>query len=58
MPERGVTDADLRHGLMTAQIAVWQAHRQTWKLTSTDLDGERLILVVTILGDVLVVTIF
>ena len=55
---RGVRANDIRHGLAHARAATWQAEHETWRVESTDLDGEALTLAVAIEASVIVVTVF
>lgn len=56
--ERGVQPRDIRYGLENARVATWQADHETWKVESSDLDGEALTLAVAIEASVIVVTVF
>jgi len=56
--ERGVRVGDIRHGLINATAARWQADRATWRLESVDREGDGLTLAVVIEALVVVVTVF
>jgi hypothetical protein len=55
---RGVTPRDIRHGLTNARAAAWQPDHGTWKVRTTDIDGDPLTLALAIEASVIVVTVF
>ena len=55
---RGVKPGDIRYGLEHARAATWQAEHATWRVESSDLDGDVLTLAVAIEASVIVVTVF
>jgi hypothetical protein len=57
MSERGVTYADLRHGLMNA-TACEQGASDRWNVESTDVSGEPMTAVILFWDGLLVVTVF
>ena len=57
MSERGVTYADLRHGLMEATVCA-EGDSGRWKVDSTDISGDRLTVVILFWDGVLVVTVY
>lgn len=57
MRERGLTYADVEHGLLHASAGQLQDNGR-WKLNSDDLDGDELTLIVHVDDEVLVVTLF
>ncbi len=59
MVERGATARDVRCALRSAKLAKWQADRENWRVGGgVDLDGDELTVVVDLLADVIVVTLF
>ena len=57
MRERGVSNPDLRHALMTAARCRQQPNGR-WRVESADLDGDELTVIVVIEAGVIVVTLF
>ena len=57
MRERGVTYADVEHGLVHARRCKVQDNGR-WKLASTDRAGDELTLIAVVTDGVLVVTVF
>lgn len=56
MSERGVTYADLRHGLMNA-TACKEGERGRWNVDSTDISGDLLTAVILFWDGLLIVTV-
>ena len=57
MRQRGVSFQDIKHALMTGNGCSVQPNGR-WRLVSTDLDGDDLILILFVDDGVLVITIF
>jgi hypothetical protein len=57
MKARGAIREDVRYGLQVADNCTLQANGR-WKVKTVDLDQEQLILILRLLDDVLVITIF
>ena len=59
MAERDIQRADVRHALLTAKVANWQADRVCWRVSGGyDLAGDDLAVIVAIEDDLLIITVF
>lgn len=58
MRQRGASFADVRHGLITAPTCLWQSLERSWRVNTSDLDGDALTIIVAIEGEDVVVTLF
>jgi hypothetical protein len=58
MRERGATASDVRHALSSATRCDEATEAGRWKVRGQDLDGDELVMVVVLEGDVVVVTVF
>ena len=57
MRERGVSFRDIKHALMSGTACEVQPNGR-WRLTSDDLDGDALVLILFVDDGVLVITLF
>jgi len=57
MARRGAQIADIRHGLESAQSCSLQPNGR-WRVSTADLDGDQLVLIVVFDPDTFVVTVF
>lgn len=58
MKQRGATYQDVRHALITASGCDAGNEPETWKVTSTDLDGDAMTLVVALDDGAIVITVY
>lgn len=58
LAEAGGVEADLRHALVNARTCVPGNKPGTWKVTGPDTDGDDLNAVVTVAGQVFVITVY
>ena len=58
MKKRGASYEDVRHALSTATGCDVGNEPETWKVTSADLDGDAMTLVVTLDDGVVVITLY
>lgn len=59
MAERGASEPDVRHALVTATSTLCQSDRASWRLEGGfDLDGDDLVVVLAVEANVLIITVF